>query len=159
MGSVQYDVVFDASQTWYQWWWPAFGLIFVAIGALWTLYDYRHPPAWWRRLHGPFVTAFAVLWVVLAAWSTYRDYAGLRRALTTGQYVTVEGTVTNFVPMPREGHADEHFEVAGHRYSYSDYGMSAGFNKTQSHGGPMREGLRVRIADVGGVIARLEIAR
>jgi len=37
--------------------------------------------------------------------------------------------------------------------------VTAGFNNTLSHGGPIHEGLRVRIADVDGAIARLEIAR
>jgi hypothetical protein len=36
--------------------------------------------------------------------------------------------------------------------------VTQGFNDSQNHGGPMREGLRVRIADVNGEIARLEIA-
>jgi len=53
----------------------------------------------------------------------------------------------------------ERFVVNGHHYEYSDYVVSAGFNNTQSHGGPIREGITVRIADVRGKIARLEIAR
>jgi hypothetical protein len=61
--------------------------------------------------------------------------------------------------MPVTGHAMESFEVAGHCYSYSDYVVVAGFNNTQSHGGPIRNGLRVRIADIDGQIARLEVAR
>jgi hypothetical protein len=71
----------------------------------------------------------------------------------------VEGVVHDFVPMPFDGHPHESFEVAGHSYEYSDFEVTQGFNNTQSHGGPMRDGLRVRIADVGGRIARLEIAR
>ncbi|MGH9970245.1 MAG: hypothetical protein ACREBG_20950 [Pyrinomonadaceae bacterium] len=61
--------------------------------------------------------------------------------------------------MPFEGHADETFVVDGHRFSYSDYDETKGFNRTQSHGGPMREGLQVRITHVDGSIVKLEIAR
>ena len=61
--------------------------------------------------------------------------------------------------MPHQGHSLESFEVNGHRFAYSDYIVTAGFNNTQSHGGPIREGLQVRIVAVDGRIARLEVAR
>jgi hypothetical protein len=61
--------------------------------------------------------------------------------------------------MPYAGHANEHFTVCGVPFSYSDYVVTEGFNRTSSHGGPMREGLWVRITYVGDIIARLEIAK
>ncbi len=66
--------------------------------------------------------------------------------------------------MPEGGHADEHFLVNGVSFSYSDYEISAGFNNTSSHGGPIHEGLPVHIwyRDIGNgrnnEILRLEIA-
>jgi hypothetical protein len=53
----------------------------------------------------------------------------------------------------------ESFTVNGHHYRYSDSVVTAGFNNTQPHGGPIREGMTVRITNFGGQIARLEIAR
>jgi hypothetical protein len=53
----------------------------------------------------------------------------------------------------------ESFEVAGRRYRYSDFVLVPGFHTTTTRGGPIREGLHVRIADVDGEIARLEIER
>jgi hypothetical protein len=82
----------------------------------------------------------------------------LRDSLLNGKYTVVEGVVVDFVPMPYSGHAMEKLNVDGHHYEYSDYNVVAGFNNTQSHGGPIHQGLRVRIADVDGQIARLEIA-
>jgi hypothetical protein len=35
--------------------------------------------------------------------------------------------------------------------------MTPGFDRIQRDGGPIHSGLRVRIADVGGHIARLEV--
>ena len=44
-------------------------------------------------------------------------------------------------------------------FSYSKYEINSGFRRNVGQGGPMREGLFVRIANVDGEIARLEIAR
>ena len=68
----------------------------------------------------------------------------------------VEGWVENFVSIP---HKTERFSVCGASFSYSNYGVTAGFNNTNSYGGPIREGMWVRIAHVGNRIARLETAR
>jgi hypothetical protein len=48
--------------------------------------------------------------------------------------------------MPYEGHSYEEFRVGSVQFSYSDYQDRPGFNQSSSHGGPIREGLRVRIA-------------
>ncbi|GAC1417844.1 MAG: hypothetical protein NVSMB69_18760 [Novosphingobium sp.] len=51
----------------------------------------------------------------------------------------------------------EHFDVAGVTFSYSDYVITAGFNNSASHGGPIREALPVRICHRDGEILRLEV--
>lgn len=84
----------------------------------------------------------------------------LRDALESGDFTVVEGHVREFQRGDREGHQDERFTIMsnGRRYTYS-YRSShriPGFH--ESHG-PVREGLLVRIADVDGYIARLEIAQ
>jgi hypothetical protein len=159
---MKYETVFDLLQVGYrQWTSPAFGLIFVISGA-WLAHRRSTrpaPPGWWSAIHPYLYLAFACVWTLVAFFATYGQYRHMRNALETGRYVTIEGTVRNFVPMPVTGHSMETFEIDGRRYSYSDYVVTAGFNNTQSHGGPIREGLHVRIADVGGHIARLEIAR
>ena len=160
---MHYELIFDAEQAGYRnWWFPAFGLIFVAIGAGILLYRSVRPTPnrsrWDRRFPYLFI-GFALSWMALAFLMTYVDYLHLRDALRSGNFMIVEGKVEDFVPMPASGHPAEHFQVSGHRYSYSDASVIAGFNNTQSHGGPMQQGLLVRIADVGGQIARLEIAR
>lgn len=101
----------------------------------------------------------SVLFAALGiSFIVFYEAINLYIALRSNQFMIVQGRVTQFVPMPYGGHADESFVVSGRRYNYSDYQISAAFNNTQSHGGPMREGLQVRITDVKGQIARLEIA-
>jgi len=65
--------------------------------------------------------------------------------------------VTRFKPMPPSGHAPEEFCVKDRCFQYSDFEVSPAFNTTSSHGGPIREGLPVRVTYVGNAIVRLEV--
>jgi hypothetical protein len=163
---VAYRTVFDVSQEGYAaWWFPAFGLIFVAGGALLVF-----APALMLRLlpsglqgrarrgfSGVFF-AFAILWTAGSFFSTYSQYRTATSALADGAASVVEGPVTHFTPMPYTGHSQESFVVGDRRFSYSDYIVSAGFHNTASHGGPIHEGLNVRVTYLGNLILRLEVA-
>jgi len=165
---VEYRVVFDIADAGYKSWpFPTFGLLFVAMGLLMVVYRTNLPVlAAWRghpRLAAAFsyfVLGFAVLWTSLTFYSTYHEYLELAAARTSNEARIVEGVVTNFRPMPITGHAMESFCVnRGNCFDYSDNVITAGFNNTSSHGGPIREGLNVRVMFVGNSIVRLEVAR
>lgn len=111
----------------------------------------RWPALWVGLLIAGFVAAASL--IVGQSWD-----ASARRVLEGGDFKVVEGEVRNFKPMPYGGRVYESFEVSGVPFRYSDYEVSAGFNNAASHGGPIREGLRVRIAYVGNTILRLEVA-
>ena len=85
------------------------------------------------------------------------QYLRLRSAYKRHDFLVVEGYVTDLRPMPYQGHQDECFTVQPATFCYSDYDVSPGFNNSASHGGPIREGLPVRVSYVGGTILRLEI--
>jgi len=97
----------------------------------------------------------------VVGYGSYRDYTyGLPEAalaLHEGRVSTIEGRVVDFVPMPFGGHADEQFTVSGVRFSYSDYVVVPCFNNTSSHGGPIRDGLWVRLAYRDNCILRIEV--
>ncbi len=156
-----YRIVFDLTQSGYRsWWFPAFGLLFVAIGVVLIVLSHRgviDRSSPWKAVSPYLFFGFALLWSAGAFASTFGEYRRLRHAIETGQAQVVEGVVTNFVPMPYEGHASESFSVDGRRFAYSDYVVTAGFNNTSSHGGPIRAGLHVRITFVDATIVRLEI--
>lgn len=156
---MEYNLVFDVSQTGFrQWPFAAFGLIFVAIGTAMVFFRRRLPP----RTPGFFAfvfLGFAIFWTVSAFVSTSRDYSRLASAFREGRCEVTEGVVSDFHPMPHSGHEMEWFVVGGKRFQYSDYIVSAGFNNTASHGGPIRKDLQVRVHHLGNDIARLEIAR
>ena len=85
-------------------------------------------------------------------------YSATKTALATGGYSVVEGRVADFDPMPYQGHKMESFTVNGRRFTYSDFIETTGFHNAASRGGPIREGLYVRVSHIGNLILKLEIA-
>ncbi|MFL5560996.1 MAG: hypothetical protein ACJ79K_05935 [Gemmatimonadaceae bacterium] len=95
----------------------------------------------------------------------HRDFAAMRDAVRAGKFTLVEGRVDDFhAPwrLNQQRTIPEKFTVYSHkqtfRYRYLESELAPGFNTPSDRGGPIRSGLRVRIADVDGRIARLEIA-
>lgn len=168
-----YETVFEITSKPFEWWYPAFGLIFVVLGIGFIKFgptrdrnkkaksfrlNFTIPP----KLLGWFFVIFASFWTLVAFGGMYYSYRKLVQAYRTGRYSVVEGIVEDFHPMPYEGHQDECFRVEKERFCYSDYELSAAFNQSASHGGPIRGGLPVRIAyyedgNYQGRILRLEI--
>lgn len=153
----QYRVVFDLCQKGFEWWFPGLGLIFVGIGGItaWLGRTRNWPRS--RRFAGYLLIGFACLWSGLVFSTTFSEYIGLRSAYRRFQLSVVEGRVTNFRPMPYEGHQLECFSVQSYTFCYSDYVVTAGFHNSASHGGPIREGLPVRVSFIGNTIVRLEV--
>jgi len=125
------------------------------IAALVAVMRYRQ-----RKLIVGIVYAFFLLAAVTVyPGSGIRDmYQRAQDAYRYGQYQTIDGVVTNFHPMPYSGHQNESFVINGIQFTYSDYVLVPCFNNTASHGGPIRDGIRVRIAYSGDCILRLDIA-
>ena len=159
---MRYVTVFDAAaEPLRNWWFPAFGLIFVAMGILLVFKpETLNTRVVQRAGFRWFMLIFPVGWTMASGLAIGLDSYKAGRALRTGNYKIVEGRVENFAPMPWAGHAEETFDVNGVHFAYSDYVVTAGFNHSASHGGPIREGLPVRITYKGdGEILRLEVAR
>ncbi|MDB4948143.1 MAG: hypothetical protein JWM27_792 [Gemmatimonadetes bacterium] len=97
------------------------------------------------------IVALGVLWNAVDAWRV-RDH------LRSGRFVRVEGTVSPFVAGDREGHKPETWTVQsrGRAFHY-EYRRVPGpdFHNPSRR---VKDGIRVRIADVDGRIARLEVA-
>jgi hypothetical protein len=89
--------------------------------------------------------AAAVLFAVFEVGSYFLDRREKVSLLNSGRCPIVEGVVINFHPMPASGHGMESFEVAGERFTYADYGVTPCFNHTSLHGGPIRQGLPLKI--------------
>ena len=115
------------------------------------LNEYVHASA--RRV-APIV---AVVMLAVLALEGYEQWPAmaLKEHLTSGDVTVVTGTVQDAFN-PNWG--TEGFSVEGHSYSYQDSPYYVGFHQTAMNGGPIRNGLQVRVSSIGNVIVRLEIA-
>jgi hypothetical protein len=148
-----YQTLFDVAQGGYAaWWFPAFGLVFVAAGGALV--------KWRSRASYRIGLALAALWTITAFVVTYRDYRSAVSKLQNGEYAVVEGPVTGYEALPGKGWGQkaETFLVDGQRFKYHGAVVSAGFHRMASQGGPIRDGLQVRITYSGPDILRLEAA-
>lgn len=160
-----YQLVFDAAAQGYTTWRAAILPASIAVVGI-LLAVASHEQALDKRRGLNFYQTLAASVGVLAALGcvamlvhTWREYDILRGSLRSGNFRLVEGRVTGLVPEGPDGHPMETFRVDGTRFTYSTSDITSAFHWTVARGGPIREGLRVRIADVNGAIARLEIAR
>jgi hypothetical protein len=152
-----WKVVFDASAD--SWRGLQFGVRMLGIALLIALVGAFFDKLNQRKVFGMktrVVSGFVLICAIVSLVGGYSDYKTIRDALHRGEYRVVEGVVTRFVPATEWG-ATESFVVGDHRYEYSDAVVVAGYHRTSASGGVIRNGLHVRIADVDGGIARLEV--
>ena len=154
---LEYTLVYDAAKSEFPWGVIShvgimllFGLTFFAVSVL-------------RRRRGDI--RFMIVWVLfvtivggLGSANVVKQHWQSKNWAESNDFEVVEGTVSNFHPMPHYGHDSERFNVNNVKFEYSDYDLSkGGFNNTASHGGPIKEGLQVRISYRDGRILKLEI--
>jgi len=153
---MQYKTVFDLIDARYQNW-PGVGLLILANLTVLIPAIGRY-----RSGVGPrsiyVVSAIFTLVTIFSFGGSYILYVRLSNAVRSGQARFVEGPVTKFFPMPWWGHRPESFVVNGHEFEYEDYFIKVAFSYPAYRGGPIREGLQVRVWYVGPYIVRLEIA-
>jgi len=159
-----YATVFDVTQAGFrQWTFSVVGLFLIAAGlsmrTLVRIGIFRPQYPWMMKWFPRLFVGFAVFWTLISFTSTFADYRGAVSAMQNNLAHVVEGAVTEFKRMAYTGHSMESFIVQGVRFEYSDFVITAGFNNTTSHGGPIREGLPVKIWYSGGEILRLDIKR
>lgn len=116
---------------------------------------------------------FRILWIVfglslgislLVIPISMKNQFQIKREYQRGNYTTIEGQITNFDPMPEEGHKHESFTLNGIHFEYSDFEPLYGFNNSASHGGPIREnGQQVRLGYVTelkrNIIVKIEVLK
>ena len=104
---------------------------------------------------------FGVSWSLLVGCGLYAQHAQLRSALAERSYVAVEGVVYDSPQGPAKDVDGKSWVVesgkTAHWYRYDSSPLSVGYRRIAPGTGGLRDGARVRIADVGGRIARLEI--
>ncbi len=164
MRPIEYVTVFDVTTAGFKGWgFVVLGLFFITLGLallviIWNRIVRNVPPTM-AQWYPTVILGFAALLTTWACLTSVSDYRSAVAAMETHQASLVEGVVTNFHPMPRSGHGSDSFYVEGVRFAFSDFVSTAGFNQTESHGGPIHAGLRVRIWHTRGEILRLDIPK
>jgi hypothetical protein len=158
-----YQVVFDEAVVGYrEWYFPA-GLV---LSALWlVLMDaaVRHfnrrapaPSELFPRWVVPVSLAGAISGSAIFIPRTYPPHATMRDALRIGDFHSVEGTVREV----KDGDPGMLRIASGdgrqYEFHYSEHRITPGYRPRHSL---VRVGARVRVAEVDGHIARLEVAR
>ncbi|HXM99607.1 MAG TPA: hypothetical protein VN982_14135 [Candidatus Dormibacteraeota bacterium] len=101
--------------------------------------------------------------VVAAGYYTGHWYLSRQnhiKVLANRRYEFVQGVVENLHPMPDDGSSKESFTISGHIFLYSDYdelGTTNCFDQTQPHGGPIHNGMLLRVKFIDDCILRLEV--
>ena len=145
-------VLYDVTRTSYVEWKEVLGLlVMVLIGLLIVLREERR-----HRLGGIFLITAGLAFLAISTSVSALHHRRLVTRLRDADYDNVEGVITNFSPGSFDGHKPETFTVAGHTYTFSSAKSEAGYHDVQGAEGPLRDGVRVRIADVNGMIARFE---
>ncbi len=159
---MHYHVVFDLNQVGFK---PeniaplALGILFVLIGIVFVLFRQRLIKWGLVARAMPFVfLAFSVFWLIGVLCVSFEEFTVASEALKSGKAKVIEGQVSSFRPMFANATKMEHFCVKDTCFAYSDYIMTAGFNRTSKYGGPIREGLPVRVTYLGNIIVKLEVA-
>ena len=157
------QVLYDASQLAFPAW-PvaAVGLVVAAAGV--GLGAYMRRRAVTSTVAQTVVTSaiiFGVSWSLLVGGGLYAQHGQLRRALREGSFVSVEGVVYDRPPGGAKDASGASWVVesgkTAHWYRYDRSLLAVGFRRAGSGTGGLRDGVRVRIADIGGRIARIEL--
>ena len=165
--SIPYYVVFNVLDGYPHW---TAEIVFTLFGLALVMVLVAQMRGWIRMPRpvrsGVSLVLLAMVLVFLPAHLfAHRDYNAMRDEMRAGRVTVVEGRVEEFQPPSSLGGRrkfPETFKVYSHkqtfRYSYLEGQMKPGFNTPSDRDGPIRSMLQVRIADIDGRIARLEIA-
>lgn len=91
----------------------------------------------------PFFVLISLVGVIVNKSITSKDYKSLKKILINKEHSVVEGKVEDFISMDEFN--PESFSVNGVDFFYRDDKTNSAFNEVALYGGPMKEGLEVRI--------------
>jgi pimeloyl-ACP methyl ester carboxylesterase len=161
--SATYRVIYDAAELRFPAW-PvaAVGVVVAALGVGLGAYFRRRGVS--SALARTVVTSaiiFGVSWSLLVGGGLYAQHGQLRSALREGSFVRVEGLVYDSPPGAAKDAQGGSWVVesgkTAHWYRYDGSPLAVGYRRSAPGTGGLRDGSRVRIADIGGRIARVEV--
>lgn len=156
---VTMHTLYDASSRPFRGWEIAAAGLVVALASLFVRRE-SSDHSLMRRGVRPAMLVFGIGWALVIGVGQWGEHARLRRAMRDGRFVVVEGTVYDN-PRGDEGAGNWLVDTPGgtHWYRYTRSPLASGYVRRRPGGGGIHTGDRVRIADVDGRIARVDLAR
>jgi hypothetical protein len=158
---ITYQIVWQAGEQGYTTWSVSLLPAGAALGAALLLWLTRRLPRAEVQIFRAVLQLLILFGSLAALWlliGTRREFVELRQKLRNGDFRLVTGIVSDFVPEGPGGHPQERFRIGNQEFVYSSSDITSAYHLTAPHGGHIREGLTVRIAEADGHILRLEIA-
>ena len=151
-------VLYDASDLWFPAWPLAVAGIAVGLVGVGLLRRAGEGRVLARTV-GSVLAVFGPTWALVVGTALVVQHARLRAALGDGSFTLVEGVVYDRPP----GDAGDASWVVesgarAHWYRYGRVWWTAGYQRRAPGSGGLHDGSQVRIADVRGRIARIEVA-
>lgn len=157
---MQNQVVFDSTTS--EAGWLLSASPFLLVGALLVLSGLCVAVVNWKRGWGPRLLGIGLtLMLVFAVPSRYSYYHWkfFTRYLDSGPDQTVEGPVEHYLARQSGEVNFEQFTVNGVPLGFGSQGLPKCFHRPAANGGPIREGLPVRITYNGSCIVKVEIPK
>ena len=157
---VTYKHVFDEALRGYRDWWFPLGLLVAGLWIVFLRSAFRH---FNRETADRILPSWTLLFALVVGVGasglmfvmTYRPHVRLRDALQSGHTRTVEGLLTSVQSDDPGGFTITSADGLPHEVHYSEHQWTPGYRDAHP---PFHLGQRARVAEVDGVIARLEVS-
>ena len=149
-----YQSIFEIGLGSFPWARVAHPLIAFAIGLLLLCFSRSNKIF---LVMGLFGVSFGTLLSVISLITFVPVFINDRKVYVSGKSLVVEGVVEDFRQAPALGPARESFSVRGVNFSYNVLDDTPCFHDAPLHGGPIRDGLDVRIHYTNGCIQRVDV--
>lgn len=93
----------------------------------------------------PVFTIIGVIGLSVSGYYTGKEYRELKKVILNNEHSVIEGPVADFISQSDTGLIPESFTVDGVSFSYYDNKSSSAFHESSINGGPLKDGLKVRI--------------
>jgi len=161
---MNYEVVFDVRQIWFDMPLVAvlipLAMLAVTVPVLRAYRrGFRYGKSKYEGLTYYFLVIFPALWLVVAVTGVVWGHNALAEHLKDGSYTVVEGPIQGYAREMDRGTMAETFVVAGHPFYCSPLSGNGGYRPDTGEPGLLGDGVQVRIAEVDGIILRIEVDR
>lgn len=164
---MMYQTIFDITQIGFVQLWPlalGIGLTLVTFTLVFAPDLEGVPYFWLPKRVGVIMNCacfmIAAIWTAGVLYGTIDLYIIARYSLASGDYSIAQGPITDFRPLlPGDMGGSESFTVQSVTFSYSEYDLLSGFNRTKREGNPLKVGMPVRVTYKDDMILRLEVAQ